>query len=477
MGEPIPLTEGAYEARSVIANCQRCVNLYPEANTQDSPFPFTMYPTPGLTALWSPPSPAAARCTYTASNGAFYYVVGSSVYYFPPAFGAPLLLGVLTTRVTPVSMKDNGDTVVIVDGTPNGFKIDLVTNVMTAYGDPNFLGSNAVDYLDGFFIFNQPNTRNFYTSLLNTTAIDPTYVAAKAGAPDPLVRAVCINRQIWLVGTKTGEVWADVGLPTFPFQIVPGAFVQIGTIAIWSMATHDNTIAFVAQDNEGKSTIVLASGYSVEKISTPAIGAALAKYSTLNDAVGFFYKQSDHIFYQVSFPTADKTWVYDLTTKKWHERSWLDENGLEHRHRAQFGAYAYEQNVVGDWKNGTLYAYDLANGTDFGGPIERRRGFPHLVKGGKEQTFNQFQAEMEVGTDEDSLVGDGPKVSLRYSNTRGKSWSTPQEQSLGSTGEYLVVPQWRQLGQARDMVFELFWSGSAVTALNGAYCEVEGAAA
>ena len=69
MPSQVPLTLGSYMARSVIASAQRCVNLYTEPNPKDSPFPFTCYPTPGLTVLWSPPSPVPARGVYAASNG------------------------------------------------------------------------------------------------------------------------------------------------------------------------------------------------------------------------------------------------------------------------------------------------------------------------------------------------------------------------------------------------------------------------
>ena len=44
----VPLVGGAYQARSIIANAQRCVNLYPEENQSDAPFPTTHYQTPGL---------------------------------------------------------------------------------------------------------------------------------------------------------------------------------------------------------------------------------------------------------------------------------------------------------------------------------------------------------------------------------------------------------------------------------------------
>lgn len=61
----IPLLGAAYEAQSVIANAQRCINLYPEANQKDSSVPLTHYPTPGLDPIGVPgPLPPAGITTW-----------------------------------------------------------------------------------------------------------------------------------------------------------------------------------------------------------------------------------------------------------------------------------------------------------------------------------------------------------------------------------------------------------------------------
>ena len=52
----IPLVNGDYRARSVIANAQRCVNLYAEQNPKDSETPYTFYNVPGLTSLATSPA-------------------------------------------------------------------------------------------------------------------------------------------------------------------------------------------------------------------------------------------------------------------------------------------------------------------------------------------------------------------------------------------------------------------------------------
>jgi hypothetical protein len=162
----IMLNSGAYEARSIIANAQRCINLFPERNSEDAPVPFTHYATPGLDLLILGTG-SQARATYRASNGDFYNVIGSAVYYIDSNFNRTLL-GNITYGTTPVSLSDNGLVIVIVDGSTNGWVIDMATHafgtIPTASGGP-FFGSPRVDYLDTFLLFSRPGTNQWYISL------------------------------------------------------------------------------------------------------------------------------------------------------------------------------------------------------------------------------------------------------------------------------------------------------------------------
>jgi hypothetical protein len=67
----------------------------------------------------------------------------------------------------------------------------------------------------------------------------------------------------------------------------------------------------------------------------------------------------------------------------------------------------------------------------------------------------------------------GNLASLRWSDTRGRSWQDALTQSLGNNGQFLTSVQWRRLGLARDRVFELSWTLDALTALNGAFVDVD----
>ncbi|MFE1676613.1 hypothetical protein ACFMJE_18460, partial [Acinetobacter baumannii] len=77
-----------------------------------------------------------------------------------------------------------------------------------------------------------------------------------------------------------------------------------------------------------------AVGYTGKRISTHAIEYAIQSYSTITDAIAFTYQQEGHSFYVLTFPTADKTWVFDVSTELWHERAGFVDGEFT-RHRAQ----------------------------------------------------------------------------------------------------------------------------------------------
>lgn len=467
----VPLTGGAYAAKSVIANAQRCMNLYAEANPQDAPAPFTYYPTPGLTLVSSPPVAGESRGIYTATNGKRYEVVGPNVYYVDAA-NAYTNLGALSTISGPVSMVDNTFDMFIVDGTPSGFTIDLSTNVMTQCTDPAFYGADKVDYVDGYFLFNQPGTQHFYISLYNDIKFDSLDIASKNTYSDNLVTLAVMHREIWLFGDLTTEVWYNSGASDFTFGRMPGVFIEHGCVAKHSVAKIDLAIFWLSKDLQGQGIVFAGRNYSAERISTHAIEQAIAGYSRIDDAIGFSYMQGGHAFYVLTFPTANATWCFDVATGEWAERGYLESDGSFSRHRMNCHSFNAGRNLVGDWNNGNVYELDPDAYTDNGNPIERVRSFPHMLGAdGNRVMFRQFIADMEVGN---GLPGDTapPEIRLRWSDDRGRSWGNAVTNSLGKVGEFLTSIQWQRLGYARDRVFELSWSAPVKTALNGAWVDV-----
>ncbi len=471
----VALTGGAYTARSVIAGAQRCVNLYPEMvpQPQGEPAPTAHYPTPGLVSLATPPSPAAGRGLCRASSGQLFAIVGSTVYAVSSGWGWTAL-GTIAAGATPVSMADNGTTLVLVDGSTAGYTVDLSTLAFGAIGDSAFYGADRVDFSDTYFLFNKPGTPQFYISGSQAVTFDPLDFADKTSSADSLVGVVELRSEIWLLGELFSEVWINSGASDFTFQRLPAGVIEHGCCAKYSIAKQDASVFWLSQDRAGEGIVLMGGGIEVKRISTHAIEAEFGTYATLSDAVGFSYQQGGHVFYVLTFPTADKTWVFDASTGLWHERMWLDDQGVEHRHRGAFHAFAYGANVVQDWQTGALYRLDPDAYDDAGQPIRRVRSFPHMLADGRRVMYRQFIADMEVGTVSGVAAGQNePQVFLRWSDSRGQSWGNPVGSSLGATGAYQTSIQFQRLGMARDRVFELSWSASVRTALLGAFIDAK----
>jgi hypothetical protein len=480
----VPLTGGAYTARTLGVAAQRCVNLYQEPLPQPEGEPAQMahFPTPGLALLGTVGS-GPIRGIRQATSGGIYVVSGSGVYSLD-ANWAGTLLGTVTAGIhTPVSMQDNTLDLVIVDGTSGGWTVNLASNTMAPISDPSgmFVGADKVDYLDTFLIFNKPNTPQFYWSGALALSFDTLDFANKSSYSDLLQTLIVAKREIWLLGQRSSEVWydsgaTDIGQGSSQFAEVQSVFIDHGCVAKYSPAVYDNAVYWLTLDRAGQGIVMQGAGYQTKRVSTYPIETALAGYTAINDAIGFCYQLGGHAFYVLTFPHADKTWVYDITTGLWHEWVWVDTNGDEHRTRANCCAVVNGQVIVGDRQNGKIYALDLDTYLDDSQPIKRLRTFPHILNDGNRAFYRQFLANFESGeAPAGTFVPPRNLISLAWSDDRGHSYGNPVLQDIGARGEYNTFCQWQRLGYARDRVFELSWSVPMKCSLMGAWIDAQAA--
>lgn len=480
----IPLTGGAYESRSLIASAQRCLNLYPEVTPEasDPPTPVTHLLTPGLTTYVRPSGGnGVVRAIHRCTNGVRLVVVGTAVYAINVfTNGVQALTGAISNANTPVSICDNGIVAVITTGGADGYWINiavngfgnLVTAVVNTIADAAFFGSTQTVYLDGWFVFLRPGpTNQFYLSppfWTGTTAFDGTQIASKTGGPDPIRALAVVNGNLWLLGVETTEVWYNSGATDFPFERQPGVLLQHGVHAPWSVVALDVNVLFVGRDTLGAYVVFMSEGYTLKRISNHALENLLSTqaFSANTDAIGMTYQQEGHTFYCLAFPTLDQTWVYDLATGQWHERCYTNPvTGVESRHPMNCLAFWDVGVVVGDYQNGWVYFFDLANGTDNGTAIKRLRSFPHIVADGKRLSHSSLIVDMDV-----SQVGANTPVSVRWSDDRGANFGTPVTLTIQNSYSSLLL---RRLGMARDRVYEISWTFGYPTSLQGVWLEVE----
>lgn len=497
----LQLQGGSYVARSIIANAQRCVNYYPEANRSDSPTPYTYYQRGGLRQKVAAPQIAPVRGLWRASNGTGYAVIGLGVYKIAPNWTLTHLGDLLDPSEVPTSAVDNGTDILLVDGSSHGYTINLASDAFAVVVDPTgtFNGATRVDYIDTFILWNIIGTREFGSTLSGSITFDALYFAGKVGWADPL-QTLYINRhEIILLGQLKSEIWYDAGNAGFPFAELPGAYIEHGTCAPYSLASNDVETFWLHQDLQGQGMVISLKGYDVRRVSNHALEFALqniAKRATLTDAIGWSWQQGGHSFYTLTFPSGDETWVFDLSlesdpTMAWHQEAWTDPTGPGYnlkRHRARCGANIYGLNVVGDWATGVIYSVDPDLYTDHVGggigPISWIKGYPHVRSTVDPQTgqlsdandltitHNNFSLDIETGMVPLNDDGTAAELVLAYSDDKGKTFSQTPLQSFGKPGEYLTDVDWGRLGVARDRVYELRHSASGPAALNGGWVDV-----
>lgn len=477
----VPLLGGSYRSASLIANAQRCVNLYPEVNpeTSQAPVSITHFKKPGNVLLSSPPAPGRARCLYCTNVGAgadtsagdLYAVIDQAVYYIDPNWTWTLVGSTLTPGSMPAYMADNGATVLMVDGSLFGYQIDIPTRAFSQIGDPNFLGGDRIDFCDSFLVINQPNTANWYCTDSQSAAFNALSFGTKTTWPDNIVALVMVGREIWLIGPRKTEIAYNAGTTPFPFQTSQGQMPEHGAASRYSLCKQDIFPYWLSASPEGARMMMKGAQHAALRISNHAVEQEWKTYARVDDVIGSAFQVNGHAFVQFDFPTADRTWMYDEATKQFWENAWFDSNGLQHRSRASFYAFAYGRNLALNWATGDLYEVDPNTYTDAGSPITCIRSLPHLMDDEDDRvTYNRAIADIETGGTPDSA---GANISLRVSRDRGGSWGNPLIRPMGAAGEYLTRPTWNRLGYSTDAVLELSWTSSDKTSLNGVFVSPE----
>lgn len=473
MKTKLPFVGPAYQARSLNADAQRAVNCYMELDNASPRAPVALYGTPGTARKFTLPTfPVRAGW----KEGAFsWWVAGGTVYRVDATYTV-LALGNIGTSTGEVGMCSNGQQILIVDGV-GGWIIDASTSLMTRIDSEGFpAGVKRATYQDGYFIVTgQPSSQSFW---INTTPYDGLTwdaldFASAEGSPDTTLGIISDHRELWLFGELSAEVWVNTGSSDFPFQRSGNTFIEHGCAAAGSVAKADNTVFWLGADDRGAGIVWRAAGYTPTRISTHALEHAIAGY-VISDAFAFTYQAEGHIFYVLTFPTAQATWVYDASTQAWHERAWMNPaTGVLSRWRANCSVFFNGLHLVGDYESGAVYALSLDAFTDDGGPIKRIRTTATTEGLQNRLFYSSLQVDMETGVGDAVGQGQDPRLMLRYSSDGGHTWSNEKTATAGKVGEYGARAKFNRLGAGRNRVWELSFTDPCKFAILGAVVEGE----
>jgi len=463
-----PILGSTYVARSVNAADARMVNMFPEVVPEAGKEPAFLMRAPGLKLLTTVGN-GPIRGLWQL--GGYMYVVSGDKLYKVSSTYVATEIGYIANN-GPVSMSDNG-TQIFIAANPEGYIYNTSTDILQQIGG-DFPGAVTVGYIDGYFVFNEPNSQKFWvTALLDGTSVNALDFASAEGSPDGLVGLIVDHREVWLFGTNSVEVWYDAGLLDFPLQRIQGAFNEIGCAAAYSIAKMDNCVFWLGQDARGNGIVYRGQGYTGQRISTHAVEWQIQQYGDVSDAIGYTYQQDGHSFYVLIFPTANTTWVFDVATGAWHERAAWN-NGEWARHRSNCQVFFNNLTIVGDYEDGRIYAFDLSYYQDDDKPQRWYRSWRALPTGQndlKRSAQHSLQLDCETGVGLNIGQGDDPEVMLRWSDDGGHTWSYEHWNKMGKIGQYGYRTIWRRLGMTtkiRDRVYEVSGTDPVKLAIMGA---------
>jgi YVTN family beta-propeller protein len=400
-----------YLGRSTNVNASRCVNFYPELNSQDSKNVTSLIGTPG-TSLFTDTGLGIARGLHVF-NGLIYIIAGNKLYSVNNAGVLSAALGsALATSNGRVVMADNGlsptggNQLAIADGV-NIYIWDVGSSTFTSIVKTAF----SICFLGGYFIADIGGAQWQVSGLYDGTSWSSLDTSTADATPDDLLAVFPNHGELWLLGEWSTEIWYQSGSGSPPFARMSGGVLDYGIAARYSVAKGNNTIFWLAtQNNNGKGEFVgvgMASGYGVQIISTPAINYQISQYAVISDAFAYCYTSEGHEFYVLTFPTASATWAYDITTQLWHERSTYTDNPYAiGRHLSNCYANFNGHHYVGDYRNGKIYKMDSLTFKDVDDPIVSiRTATPINEEGNLNNLFiHKLQIDAETGTENTEVV-------------------------------------------------------------------------
>ena len=461
----IGLVGPSYEQRSLPFDAQRTINFFPIIDEKGRD-PSALYSTAGL-ELFATAGAGPVRGGFKSGNGRVFFVSGTNLYEVDSA-GSVTGRGSLLGSSGAVTMAEGTTQLAICDG-DKLYSFTYSTDTFAIVSDPDLPSSvGYVTNIDGYFIVNENNTGRFYISTINdVTAWDALDFATAESSPDTLIAPVNGIGQLWLFGEVTTEIWTNTGASVFPFTRISGAVMQAGILAKNSALELDNTVFWLGQDRFGDGIVYRASGFSPRRISTDPIEKRIREATDAENIRGWSYQEEGHVFFVLTGGGLETSLVYDLSTQQWHERAYLNDDGMFEQHLGACHVFAFGKHLVGSRIDGKIYDMSLNYNDDDGEEIARERVYTHIFDESRRIRYNMLEVGIETGVG--TVAGDNPKISLQLSRDGARTWSDWITANIGKIGEYQTKVRFRRLGVAEQMTFKVRCTDKVKTVITGSY--------
>lgn len=465
-----------------ISSLERCVNLIPEQNVaiqagQRGPAQVVLRGAPGIRPqIWVGDDiihlhSVNDRYLYGWSKTALYKLNQSSGTAHK-IFEASFNKNISSAHGLTIQPSGREDLIMWwVDGN-TGYALNTFDDSIEQITDTEFLPSDSTVYLDSIAIFARRNSDEiFWSDITDYTSINGLNFARAEGFSDRTERILTIDRELWIFGRQTIEIFYNTGDQDSQFERLGNAYFDIGCANGDTVVRLGRDAVWVGDDLRVYRSA--ARSYREERVSEhQGVEHALSKYG-VEGAKAWGARIEGHEYYWLDIPAADQTYVYDKTTDLWHERATYDKDKIAcsnvrkptyGRHHLSAMTMHNNQNVVAMNKQVGILDFHYNFDTDI--KIMREAGTSAIVANDDETTFNFVELQFQNSIDP---VGDGCKpdennwVRLEFTDDQAKTWKVAGEKPIVRDDKD-YFPFFKALGKARWRAFRwrTYWSGDVV---------------
>lgn len=278
--------------------------------------------------------------------------------------------------------------------------------------------------------------------------------------PDKVVAIARQNNQVVVFGPSSIEFFYDAANAAgSPLSRNDSATIQMGTCAPFCIYQNEQYCAYVGQSDAGGRAVWLIQGFQPKKISDEYIERIIDAETDMSDCRGFGFRTKGHLFYMIHLKTNNRTLVYDVDEKLWHE--WSSNSSGSHV------VFSYDYMV--DMNDGTPYLLHSTNGSLYkvDPNVYTDAGTNILVdittnKYDMDTYYRKFMSSVKLVGD---LLGTTNDVTMYWTDNDYQSWSNAKTISMADT-----YPAFQRLGQFRRRAFRFTHSSNNPLRLESLEC-------
>jgi hypothetical protein len=356
------------------ADAERTINWFvenPDGGALQKNQQGLLVPRPGLTPF--------ATLSAGPVRGIFYmdgrcFAVGGNSFEEVYASGNTSVIGTVGSLDThPVTFASSGTQSNQLALTSSGelYVLDLTTSApsytLTHVTSINFMQPcQTVLFFDSDFLILRGGTRQvYYSALEDATTWDPLQVEEVSLFSDNLQQIAVSHETLWFFGSQHALPYIDTGDADVPYQPVSETVIEHGVFAPWSVSSLDNTLYWLQSSVNGALQVMRLNGYAPQRVSSFSAETFFNRAEGMDQTIAWSYMEAGHTFYHLYAPSMETSWVLDVATGLWCERSqWSPKTRRHYPHLGRCHAYAFGRHLVGSRKDGTIYEQSLDFTTD-----------------------------------------------------------------------------------------------------------------